>query len=172
MDQVNSTTLAAWHAKPLNQAQAQQLFDDVQQQRKQAVLGGEQCVLCQTHEFIAQFWLGKSVLNSLELAVQIEADQAQRALLLLVYGQLLLACKLKAAFEFLDRGLQEAALLLSPTDYFRVVNRHELLSVLPLFSESRAPADISSLENEARILLRLKQGKPRLTGNSGRTPRR
>jgi len=172
MDGIKSTTLAAWHAAPLNKTQAQQLFDDVQKQRKQAVLGGEQCILCQIHEFIAQFWLGKSVLNSLELAVQIESDAARRALLLLVYGQLLLACKLNAAFEFLDRGLQEAAPLLSPTDYFRVVNRHELLSVLPLFSEARPPADIASLENEARIVLRLKQGKPRLTGNSGRTPQR
>jgi len=104
--------------------------------------------------------------------VQAESNQTLVALLTLIYGQLLIACKLKPAFEYLDRGLIQSADFLVPTDYFKVVNRHELLSVLPLFEQARPAADLRTLENEARILARLKQGRPRLTGNSGSTPQR
>jgi hypothetical protein len=170
--QINSSILAGWHADPLTLDQAQDLLHQVQGERKNAILKGESCCMCQLNEFVARYWLNKSMNNSLELVVQTETDQAQVALLLLAYGQLLISCKLKSAFEFLDRGLLHAANFLSPSDYFKVVNRHELLSALPLFADPRPAADLLSLENEAQILMRLKKGQPRLTGNFGRTPQR
>ncbi|VAW81313.1 hypothetical protein MNBD_GAMMA12-1514 [hydrothermal vent metagenome] len=169
---INSTVLAQWHASPLDRSQAQVLLRETHQKRKEAILTGEQCWFCQTNEFIANYWLGKVANNSFEWLVRTHSEQRQRALLLLSYGQLLLSCKLNFAFEYLDQGLIQAADFLSPTDYFRVINRHELLSILPLFTDARTAADLPMLENEAKILSRLKQGQPRLTGNFGSTPRR
>ena len=170
--ELTSSILADWHAEPMTAEQARALLNETHQLRKQAILSVRPCVMCGCYELQAGYWLGKPVTQTLELAVQTESDQAQVALLTLVYGQLLLACKLQEAFKFLDRGLTLAAGFLSPGDYFKVVNRHELLSVLPLFTEPHPPAGLATLENEAQILSRLKQGQPRLTGNSGRTPQR
>ncbi len=169
---INSLILAQWHASPLNRQQAQALLQDTHQKRKKAILAGEQCWFCQINEFIANFWLGKAVQNNFERVVRTDVEQRQLALLLLTYGQLLIACKLNSAFEYLDQGLLQAADFLSPTDYFKVINRHELLSILPLFANARTAANLLTLENEANILSRLKQGQPRLTGNFGSTPRR
>lgn len=169
---INSSILAGWHAAPLTRTQAQKLLRDVQSRRKRAMLHAEDCCMCQTEEFAAHFWLNQSLQKSFGMAVQTEVGQARVALLLLTYGQLLVASKLNIAFEYLDKGLLQAANLLSPTDYFKVLNRHELLSVLPLFPEARPPADLVSLENEARILLRLKKGQPHLTRNFVLKPQR
>ncbi len=170
-DYIDSTILAKWHASPLDKAQAKLLLVETQLQRKKAILAGAHCCLCQANEFIANYWLGKSGLTNVGM-LRTKPNRALNGLLSLIYGQLLIASKLKPAFEYLDRGLIQSADFLTPTDYFRVVNRHELLSVLPLFEQARTAADLPTLENEARILARLKKGQPRLTGNSGSTPQR
>jgi len=173
MEDINySSLLAGWYATPLSLDEAHELMREVQQRHKKSVIEGTPCLLCEIEEMAAAFWSGKSVKTSLELAVRTEKNPARAALLQLAYGQLLLSCKRENAFEYLDRGLHQAADYFDPSDYFQVMNRHELLSGLPLFAEGRPPADLATLENEARILARLKQGQPRLTGNFGSTPLR
>ena len=87
-----------------------------------------------------------------------------RALLELVYGQLLMGRKLSPAGEHLARGFRLAVPWLSSAGYFELVRRHERLDCLRLTDTPAPPQGLAALLAEAAVVQRLQ------TGGRGRRP--
>jgi hypothetical protein len=79
-----------------------------------------------------------------------------RALLELVFGQLLMSRKQQPALRHLDAGFRLAAGYLEAGDYFLLVRRHELLRHIPLSGETAAPRGLQSLLAEAAVIRQLR----------------
>ena len=86
-----------------------------------------------------------------------------RALRELLYGQLLVARRLRTGLDHLESGFQLTASLLASHDYFTVSERHALLRWLPLGNQPKPPQPLQALLTEAAVVRRLRQSiEPRL----------
>ena len=83
-------------------------------------------------------------------------DARAAALAELVRGQLLVARRLRAGLDHLERGFRLAAPHLDAEGYLVLLRRHERLRVLPLGERPRPPAPLEALLREAGVVARLR----------------
>jgi hypothetical protein len=86
-------------------------------------------------------------------------DRVERALLELVFGQLLLSRKQAGAHQHLADGFALAVDYLASADYFGLLRQHELLACLPLSETPSVPRDLKSLLAEAGVIKQLQAGE-------------
>jgi len=156
---IESASLGAWFADPQSFDQAQVNRGHVRRQLHSACAGSCDTFTMQLSELIASFWLDEPVEHRY-LILKATATDWRAAMMELVYGQLLASRGLDPAMEHLDAGFRKATDFLSPQDYFTVMNRHDLLRLLPLFQEPRPPRSLGELLTEARIIRSLRCGRP------------
>lgn len=154
--------LAGWYADPLDRKAGELLrqrgLDRAQQayRRRESPLAGELQAL------IGGFALGHTVLAEVDALAGVAAMPAERALVRLIYGQLLISRRVSGAMEALDQGFELARDAFLPADFFAVMKRHELLDELPLFSRERPAQSLNELLREAGVI-RCLRGRRRLT---------
>ncbi len=147
--------LAAWYADPLSPYQARLLDETARHRRQTGLCRGESCFRLELLSLVCHYWLESGAeLKYLQLA-SLPLDDAGRALLELVYGQLLISRKLQAARPHLERGFALAARHLASPDYFVLLRRHERLDRLPLGNTAARPAPLQALLNEAGVIAQL-----------------
>jgi len=154
-------SLAAWYADPLPRAAAQDLEARAGQSLQLRLRTGAPCFQLQLLQLLCRFWLaGVATLEYAQLRVA--ADGAhERALLELVYGQLLVCRKYRQAHRHLQRGFTLASAELDAADYFRLLRRHELLAYLCLAESPAPPRDLDALLAEAAVIRCLRGGAVR-----------
>lgn len=145
--------LAAWHADPIPPEEARRCRRAIQ------ALGPADVALG-VREMIARFFAGEEIAPWHRMLRRFAATPHERALVELVYGQLLMSVRLAPAREQLERGFAAAAHLLSPRDYFAVRARHARLAELPLFDAPRWPAPLADLLDEAAVVRMLRGARP------------
>lgn len=155
----DNRSLGHWYAEPLERAAAAELGEQARRALQQACLNGSDSFPARLQHFVAGFWLGHSGEAGHATLVATTGDTGRRALLDLVYGQLLVSCKLDGAQAWLDSGFARAAHLLSARDYFRVMKRHALLRHLVLGKNASEPLGLDALLEEARIIRCLTDGR-------------
>lgn len=152
----SSSILGHWFAEPRTSIQAQRLLDESTKRLEVRLRHGGNILCCRLAQMQAKFWLEKP-LDEHYLLLRHAAERSAhgRALLELLYGQLLASRRLSGAVEHLQRGFEIARPLLHAADYFRVLERHRLLSLLPL-ADSPAPAQsLQQLLTTARVMERM-----------------
>ncbi|HFD81236.1 MAG TPA: hypothetical protein ENK05_12715 [Gammaproteobacteria bacterium] len=149
-------SLASWFADPLPRAQAKAWLARIRRQRHSGHAFSHCAAVA---ELIAGYWADQQVEPGFANLAATLAQAEQRALPLLCYGQLLLARRRRAAWEWLQPGFELAAPSLEPQDYFRLLRRHECLRALPLGDQAMEPASLHSLLREARVIRRLQGGR-------------
>jgi hypothetical protein len=149
-------SLASWFAVPLTAKQAQAGLSEI----RRALLNrrATQQVVFSTRlaELIFRFWAGSAIEVNYRNLLALLNNERELALLDLCYGQLLMSRKQEPAWQHLDKGFTAAAHLFAPEDYFTVLRRHELLRQLPLSLLPSAAATLEALQDEARVIARLR----------------
>jgi len=158
-------SLADWLADPLPGRAAEVWLRETRERLRTCCRDGPRRFHVRLAEIIARHWCGEATaMNYRNLLAVLDSD-CHRAQLELCYGQLLIACKRRAAWRHLDDGFELAANLLEPEEYFVVLRRHDRLRHLPLSENGTAPADLESLLREAGVISRLSgRGRSRRTG--------
>ena len=153
--------LGYWYATPLTPEQASALLHQATERRQRALRRGGRCRLCRLLEMVAEFWLGEPVEEQYAaLRHTFRGSAHGRALVELVYGQLLASRRLPGAHRHLAEGFRIAKPLLSAGDYFVVMKRHKLLQRLPLAAHPSPPVGLHELLNTAAVIDRLQQSVP------------
>jgi hypothetical protein len=159
--------LAEWYATPMTQRHAELLREaarrEIQRRLRNGTSGFQPGVLV----MICHWWLRPDVQGMFEELQHVAASGYERALLHLVYGELLASRKLAAAREHLTTGFRYAAPLLGSAEYFRLLRRHEMLGMLALGSSHGAGCDLPELLAEAAVIERLQRGHRPAAGDSG-----
>jgi len=137
--------LAGWYAEPMAAEQAEALL---------TASRGRTEFAARLREAVARAWLGGS--DGLALLAAEAGTPRERALALLVHGQLLTARRHAGALEALEAGFAAARELLAPADYFALLRRHELLAWLPFGNLAGVPAGLGTLLIEAAVIRRLR----------------
>jgi hypothetical protein len=161
--------LSAWYGDPLSEPQAQALLRQVQRAQQRAYAAAVPCPDCGLREMIAAFWLGRPVESHYRNLLHTAPDARSRALVELVYGQLLASRRLAGALEHLARGFALGAALLEPAPYFAVLNRHEILAELSYSPRPARPLTLDGLLREAAVIRALR-GRPGRHGRRGGDP--
>jgi hypothetical protein len=154
--QGGAVSLASWFARPLTPVQARAWLPRVRQAVYRRHRGPMATLQIRLAEIIVRFWGGHDVEPGYRNCLALCENDRERAMLELCYGQLLIACRLTGAWAHLDQGFELAARLLEAEDYFRVLNRHEVLRQLPLASTPSRGAPLEDLLDEARVIARLR----------------
>jgi hypothetical protein len=148
---------ALWYGDPLGRQHASGLQRAAQAELHSRLCRGESSFSLHVLRLVCAYRMASgSSLEYEQLVVQAREDN-ERALLELVYGQLLISCKLLPANRHLARGFQLAAGLLAPAEYFCLLRRHELLGLLPLSDIPVPPLKLVALLREATVIERLRQ---------------
>ena len=117
---------------------------------------GRDCPLCRLLLAAGQFWLHDGDDGELRHLHDLpQLTRRERALLLLVHGQLLMSRQRRDALPLLERGFDLATPLLHPADYFRVLNRHRTLAHLPLSGNGGPAQTLEELLKIAAVVERL-----------------
>jgi hypothetical protein len=151
--------LADWYATPLTPRQAQALQEEARREIQRRLRNGTSGFQPGLLVMICQWWLRPQVHGLFEELRHVAASGHERALLHLVYGQLLASRRLSAAGEQLATGFRHAAALLGSAEYFRLLRRHEMLGLLGLGSTPGAGCDLPELLAEAAVIERLQRGR-------------
>lgn len=154
--------LAGWHAEPVDATAACTWL-------KQHV----RATPAPFDELIARHWCGQDIRRRFTNLCDALADPAERALLDLIYGQLLIAQRLVGAFTHLDRGFAAATPFLAPRAYLTVLKRHETLRWLVLGRQPSSPLALTELLQQAQVTKRLRASggeDPRFPPEAGRRP--
>jgi hypothetical protein len=152
----HQASLAGWYGEPLVAADAEALCAGAQKQLRVCLCAGQPVFSVQLLQLLAHFWMDVSVALEYQQLTASATGQRDRALLEIVYGQLLLSRRQWPAVQHLDRGFSLATDYLAATDYFLLVRRHELLRHIPLSSVRAAPQGLQSLLAEAAVIRELK----------------
>jgi hypothetical protein len=150
--------LADWYAAPMvvRQAEAMQVVAQraIQHSLRTGTCGYQARVLA----MICHWWLRPELQPEYEELQQIAGSIHQRALVQLVYGQLLASRKLEPARDQLGLGFRLAAALLTSAEYFRLLRRHEMLGMLTYGRTPAVAQDLPALLAEAAVIERLRRG--------------
>lgn len=165
--QGGTVSLASWFAWPLTPVQARAWLPRVRQVYRERG-AAKATPHIRLAEIIVRFWSGHDVEPDYRNCLALCENDRERAMLELCYGQLLIARRLADAWAHLDQGFELAARLLEAEDYFRVLNRHELLRQLPLMSRASRGAPLQDLLDEARVIARLRG--PRAASHNNHRP--
>jgi len=156
-----SPSLSCWYGDPVSKDVAQTLTGIAQYELRCRLCEGGARFQLHVLLLVCHFWAGRSIeLDYEQLAASTRKDR-ERALLELVYGQLLISCKYRHALRHLGSGFSLAVDYLDSADYFRLVRQHELLEYLPVSSRPSPPLDLESLLIEAGVIRCLQTGTGR-----------
>lgn len=158
-------SLAGWYADPIAAPEARVLLDTAQRRLQSRLCRGGRCFPLHMLRMICHHWLQSGSALDYQQLSTLACDDSERALVELVYGQLLISGKRLPARQHLARGFSLAARHLETADYFLLVRRHELLGCLPLSGAPAAPQDLRSLLKEAAVIRRLQDGERRAYKN-------
>jgi hypothetical protein len=159
-------SLAGWYADPIAAPAAQALLDAAERRLQSRLCRGGRCFPLHVLRMICHHWLQSgSALDYRQLSA-LTCDIDERALVELVYGQLLISGKRLPARQHLARGFSLAAQTLDTADYFLLLRQHELLGYLPLSGVASVPQDLRSLLEQAAVIRRLQEGERRPLNNS------
>ncbi len=151
---VNSL-LTKWYANPHNADEANRQTEIANIRLQQHYRRGVVCRLCQLQLIIASFWLGEEIKPQIErLLFQHQKHRRFKALINLVYGQLLMSQRIHDAHHYLDEGFKLASPLLTNSDYFKIHYQHQLLKLIPLEKSPLPAADLKTLVNMAEVISR------------------
>ncbi len=102
--------LGRWFAEPLEVETAERLFGEITIRMEKRLRHGGGTLCCRLQLMQAKFWQGVPISDDYEALQHLASCTPHgRALLELVYGQLLLSRQLSGALEHLDKGLQPGA---------------------------------------------------------------
>jgi hypothetical protein len=161
-------SLAGWYADPLDALAAQALLDRAHRRLRSRLCRGGRCFQLYVLRMICHHWLqSDSALDFRQLSA-LASDDSERALVEVVYGQLLISGKRLPARQHLARGFSLAARHLDPVDYLLLLRRHELLEYLPLSEHLVAAQDLQSLLKEAVVISCLRGNERRVFKSSHR----
>jgi hypothetical protein len=161
-------SLTGWYADPIATAEARALLDRTQRRLRSRLCGGGRCFSLHVLRMICHHWLqSDSALDYRQLSA-LACDDSERALVELVYGQLLISGKRKPARQHLARGFSLAARYLDTVDYLLLLRRHDLLEYLPLSESPVVAQDLQSLLKEAAVICRLRGNERRVHESSHR----
>lgn len=151
-------SLGIWYADPLSHEQARRLLALSEERERRQKRRSGSTLVCKLRHMVAQYWLDRDISDVYLMLKPTAARSAHgRALLELVYGQLLLSRRQAEGMNHLEQGFRLATRLFAAEDYLQVMNRHRLLHHLPL---SDTPAEAEPLEvllTSARVIERMKQ---------------
>ncbi|NNJ94050.1 MAG: hypothetical protein HKP57_04840 [Halobacteria archaeon] len=154
-------SLSAWYAEPLDTVVAGDLLVRAEAGQQACLRAGESCFRLRVLAIICHAWLGSEPEIRHEALAALAGDAHERALLDLVQGQLLASRKISGAMEYLQNGFRLAAPQLGATEYFALLQRHDLLDCLPYSVNPSVPQNLASLLNEAAVINRLRVGERR-----------
>jgi len=161
-------SLTGWYADPIATAEARALLDRTLRRLRSRLCGGGRCFSLQVLRMICHHWLPSgSALDYRQLSA-LACDDSERALVELVYGQLLISGKRQPARQHLGRGFSLAARHLDTVDYILLLRRHDLLEYLPLSKSPVVARDLQSLLKEAAVISRLRGNERRVHESSHR----
>ncbi len=150
--------LGRWYAEPLEAVAARQLFELATKRLEKRLRQGGGTLCCRLQLMQAKFWQGEEIGNEYEALLHLTARSAHgKALLELVYGQLLLSRQLSGAMKHLERGFNLARNLFSASDYFTVMNHHRHFNYLPLAKHPSPPSTLEQLLVMAQVIERMEQ---------------
>jgi hypothetical protein len=162
------SSLTGWYADPIAIAEARALLDRIQRRLRSRLCGGGRCFSLHVLRMICHHWLqSDSALDYQQLSA-LACDDSERALVELVYGQLLISGKRQPARQHLGRGFSLAARHLDTVDYLLLLRRHDLLEYLPLSESPVVAQDLQSLLKEAAVISRLRGNERRVHKSSHR----
>lgn len=150
------TSLVEWHGAPMSVAQAEKAVAVAGHLLAIAHRYRTSTVEARVAKIKARFWLGLSVDIDYRELCAVAKSPRERALSELVYGALLMSCKLSPAMDHLDAGFDIARHLLETPDYFTLVKRHGLLRQLSLTASRQPPQALPGLLAEASVVRRLR----------------
>lgn len=151
--------LSGWYGDPMDTSSAQVLLDYAKRRLRLCLCHGGRCFPLHLLQMICHHWLqSDSALEYRQLSM-LACDDGERALLELIYGQLLISGRHPDAREHLARGFSLAARRLHAADYFVLLRRHELLEYLPLSETLAVAQDLGSLLEQAAVIKRLRGGE-------------
>ena len=157
-------SLTAWYGEPLTVSDAEWLCAEAERLLRSRLCAGRPVFQLQVMLLPGRYWMDVSIRLEYQQLAASASVQRDRALLEIVYGQLLLSRKQSPALRHLDRGFRLATGYIEAADYFPLVRRHELLRYLPLSDEAAAPQGLQSLLVEAAVIRQLR-GAERHTGS-------
>lgn len=161
-------SLTGWYADPMDAPAAQVLLDRAHRRLRSRLCCGGRCFQLHVLRMLCHHWLqSDSALDFRQLSA-LASDDSERALVELVYGQLLISGKRLPAWQHLERGFSLAARLLDTVDYLLLLRRHDLLEYLPLSGSPVAAQDLQSLLKEAAVISRLRGNERRVHKSSHR----
>jgi hypothetical protein len=159
-------SLAVWYGEPLATGCAENLYAETDKALMQRLCAGQPVFQLQLIQLLCHYWMELSIsLEYLQLTA-LASGKRDRALLELVYGQLLVSRRRKPALQHLDHGFRLAADYLEATDYFLLVRRHDLLRYIPLSDAGVAPQGLQSLLAEAAVIRQLQGTGPNTCSKS------
>lgn len=155
-------SLAAWYAGPLSARALHRLQQAAEAGLQSRLRQGGSSFRHQLLQLVCQYLAGTDIEPGYRHLVAISRDALDKALLELVYGQLLISRKLQPATLHLEQGFIQAAGYLDSGDYFRLVWRHELLGYLVLGKNPAVSQSLDKLLSEAAVIkcLRDNDGLP------------
>jgi len=154
-------SLSGWYGDPVSKGVAQRLAANAKYELRTRLCEGGACFQLHVLVLIFHFREGRSIeLEYGQLAAS-TGNKRERALLELVYGQLLISCKYRDAVQHLHKGFSLAVDFLDSSDYFRLVRQHELLDYLSLSPRLSPPRRLDSLLTEAGVIKRMQEGAGR-----------
>jgi hypothetical protein len=149
-------SLAAWYAEPLSVADAARLYAGTEKSLRYRLCTGLPVFQLQVLQLLCHYRMDVPVSLEYQQLAASAMEKHDRALLEIVYGQLLFSCRQRPALQHLDRGFSLAAGYLEATDYFLLVRRHDLLRHIPLADARVAPQGLQSLLAEAAVIRQLR----------------
>lgn len=151
--------LGAWFALPLSGAEAEGLAAAARRAANPRRDTGDATDLPRLAALIAVFWRGGRARDEYRSLRATARAPRMRALVDLVYGQLLISRRLRGARVHLQAGFHAAVPWLGAAEYFRVLQRHESLGHLVLGEAPAPPARLAELLREARVVRMLAKGR-------------
>jgi len=148
--------LGGWYAQPLDAVAAQRLGEQGRQRAQQAYRQRRSALVGDVEQLIAAFALGQAVNAELSSLLRSPLTPGERAMLLLIHGQLLISRRCSGAMGWLQQGFEAGRDLFLPADFFAVMRRHELLAELPLYEQPRDAVGLDVLLQEAAVIRRLR----------------
>lgn len=152
-----TSLLGTWYADPMTPQQAAALLADCEERENRRKRHAGNLLVCRLQKMIARYWLGDDIGPHYGMLRTTAGRSAHgRALLELIYGQLLLSRRLAEGMVHLERGFRMATTLFSAADYLLVMNRHRLLRQLPLGEQPANAEPLEALLTSARVIERMR----------------
>jgi hypothetical protein len=148
-------SLATWYGEPLSASDAERLNAGTGKALRFSLCAGMPVFQLQLQQLLGHYWMDVSIALEYRQLAASATDKRDRALLEIVYGQLLFSRRQSPALLHLDRGFSLAADHFAATDYFLLVRRHDLLRHIPLSDVRVAPQGLQSLLAEAAVIRQL-----------------